>query len=196
MEKLSAKLEHKIILNWIKQCSSVLDLGCGDGELTTLLIQEKQVRAQGIEIDELAIHKCVARGLSVFQQDIDTGLAEYLDKSFDYVILSQTLQQVKKPDFVLKEALRVGKQSIVTFPNFVYYPIRFQILLRGKVPVTPSLPHEWYESPNLHFLSISDFMEYCTKRKITIRSSVFIRKNQRVKIFPNFFAEIGLFLIS
>lgn len=196
MKNPSSKLEHRIILDWVRQYSSVLDLGCGDGELTTLLVQEKQVCAQGIEIDEYAIHECVAQGLSVFQQDIDTGLAEYLDKSFDYVILSQTLQQVKKPDFVLKEALRVGKQTIVSFPNFVYYPARFQIFFRGKVPVTPSLPHEWYETPNLHFLGISDFIEYCTQRKITIKDSAFIRKHKRVRFFPNFFAEIGMFLIS
>ena len=144
MKNPASKLEYRIILDWIEQSSSVLDLGCGDGGLTTLLVQEKEVRAQGIEIDEQAIHECVAQGLSVFQQDIDTGLAEYLDKCLDYVILSQTLQQVKKPDFVLKEALRVGKQTIVSFPNFVYYPARFQIFFRGKVPVTPSLPHEWY----------------------------------------------------
>ena len=195
-ENPSAKLEYEIILDWIEQSSAVLDLGCGDGELISLLVQEKQVRAQGIEINEQAIYECVARGLSVFQQDIDTGLSEYLDKSFDYVILSQTLQQVKKPDFVLKEALRVGKQTIASFPNFVYYPARFQIFFRGRVPVTPSLPHEWYETPNLHFLGISDFIEYCTQRKITIKESTFIRKNKRLRFFPNFFAEIGIFLIS
>jgi methionine biosynthesis protein MetW len=192
----SSKLEYRIILDWIEQSSSVLDLGCGDGELMTLLIQEKQVRAQGIEIDEEAIYDCVAQGLSVFQQDIDTGLSEYVDRSFDYVILSQTLQQVKNPDFVLREALRVGKQTIVSFPNFVHYTARFQIFFRGKVPVTPSLPHEWYETPNLHFLGISDFIEYCTQRKITIKDSIFIRKNNRLRVFPNFFAEIGMFLIS
>ena len=196
MKNSSSNLEYRIIFYWIEQSSSVLDLGCGDGDLISLLVQEKHVRAQGIEIDEQAIYECVARGLSVFQQDIDTGLAEYVDKSFDYVILSQSLQQVKKPDFVLKEALRVGKQTIVSFPNFVYYPARFQIFFKGRVPVTPSLPHEWYETPNLHFLSISDFIEYCTQRKITIKDLVFIRKNKRLRVFPNFFAEIGVFLIS
>jgi len=196
MKKPSSKLEYRIILDWIEQSSSVLDLGCGDGELISLLIQEKKVRAQGIEIDGQAIYECVARGLSVFQQDIDTGLAEYVDKSFDYVILSQTLQQVKKPDFVLKEALRVGKQTIISFPNFVHYHARFQIFFRGRVPVTPSLPHEWYETPNLHFLGISDFIEYCTQRKITIKDSVFIRKNKRARFFPNLFAETAMFLIS
>jgi len=196
MKKQSSKLEYQIILDWIKQSSSVLDLGCGDGELISLLIQKKKVRAQGIEIDERAIHECVSQGISVFQQDIDTGLSEYVDKSFDYVILSQTLQQVKKPDYVLKEALRVGKQTIISFPNFGHYPARFQMFFKGKVPVTPSLPHEWYETPNLHFLSISDFIEYCTQRKIIIKDSVFLRKNKRVRFFPNFFAETGIFLIS
>jgi methionine biosynthesis protein MetW len=103
---------------------------------------------------------------------------------------------VKKPDFVLKEALRVGKQIIISFPNFVYYPVRFQIFFRGKVPVTPSLPYEWYETPNLHFLSISDFIKYCNRREITIKDSIFIRKNRRVPLFPNFFAETGMFLLS
>src|SRR3990170_5940706 len=109
----SLRLEHRFILKWIKEHSSILDLGCGDGTLLSILVQEKQVRAQGIEIDEQAIHKCVAKGLSVFQQDIDTGLSEYGDKFFDYVLLSQSLQQVKNPDIVLKEALRVGKKIIV-----------------------------------------------------------------------------------
>lgn len=196
MTKHQSKLEHRIISDWIKEFSSVLDLGCGSGELTKILVKEKHVRAQGIEIDEQEIHKCVANGLSVFQQDIDTGLTEYSDKSFDYVILSQTLQQVKKPEFVLKEALRVGKQAMVSFPNFVYYPARFQIFFRGKVPLTPSLPHEWYETPNLHFLSISDFIKYCARKKISIEDSVYITKNKEIHIFPNFFAELGLFLIS
>jgi len=196
MKKSSSKLEYRIILDWIEQSSSVLDLGCGDGELISLLIQKKKVHAQGIEIDEQAIHECVSQGISVFQQDIDTGLSEYVDKSFDYVILSQTLQQVKKADYVLKEALRVGKQTIISFPNFGHYPARFQMFFKGKVPVTPSLPHEWYETPNSHFLSISDFTEYCTKRNIIIRESVFLRKNKKVRFFPNLFAETGLFLIS
>ncbi len=196
VEDPSPRLEYIVILNWIKRSSSTLDLGCGNGELMSLLIHKKQAHVQGIEIDEQAIHECVERGLSVFNQDIDTGLAEYADKSFDYVILSQTLQQVKQPDFVLREALRVGKHTIVSFPNFVHYSARFQIFFRGKVPITPSLPHEWYETPNLHFLGISDFIEYCTQRNITIKDAVFVRKNKRVNFFPNFFAEIGMFLIS
>lgn len=190
------KLEHEVIMEWIGEGSSVLDLGCGGGELLSRLIEEKQVRAQGIEINEEAIHRCVAMGLSVFQEDIDTGLSEYADKSFDYVILDQTFQQVKKPDFVLKEALRVGKRTIVGFPNFLHISARLQMFLGGRVPVTPSLPYEWYDTPNLHFLSIADFKEYCKKRGFRIEREAFIGKNSRVRLFPNLFAETGLFLLS
>jgi methionine biosynthesis protein MetW len=191
-----AKIEHQVILDWIEQDASVLDLGCGDGELLARLIEEKKVHAQGIELSEQAIHHCVAKGLSVFQEDIDTGLSDYADKSFDYVILNQTFQQVKKPDFVLKEALRVGKKTVVGFPNFLYISARFQMFFGGKVPVTPSLPFEWYDTPNLHFLSIADFVKYCRKRRIRIEQTAFIGKNKKVKLFPNLFTEIGLFLLS
>ena len=192
----SLKIEHRVISEWIEGHSSVLDLGCGDGELLSILIQEKQVHAQGIEIDEQAIHKCVAKGLSVFQQDIDTGLSEYRDKFFDYVMLSQSLQQVKNPDIVLKEALRVGKKIIVSFPNFAHYTARFQIFFEGRVPVTRALPYEWHDTPNSHFLSISDFIEYCHERSIEIEDSVFIGKNKKVRVLPNLFAEIGIFLLQ
>jgi len=196
MTKQTHAIEHKVISNWINTGASVLDLGCGDGELLSLLIRNKLVRAQGVELNEQAIHNCVAAGLSVFQQDIDTGLTEYADKSVDYVILNQTLQQVKKPDFAIKEALRVGKKVIVGFPNFCYFTDRFQIFFRGRVPVTPSLPYEWYDTPNLHFLSIADFKEYCKKNQITIENEAFISKNRAVRVFPNLLGEVGLFLLS
>jgi len=195
VESDTLRIEHKIILHWVKQGASVLDLGCGDGELLALLNSKKQVRAQGVELSEDAIHHCVALGLSVFQQDIDTGLSEYGNSSFDYVILNQTLQQVKKPDFALKEALRVGKQVIVGFPNFVHISARLQIL-KGRVPVTKALPYEWYNTPNLHFLSITDFKDYCKKRKIKIEKSVLISKKGKAKLFPNLLAEKGLFLLK
>jgi methionine biosynthesis protein MetW len=192
----TTKVEHKIITSWVENGASVLDLGCGDGKLLSILINEKHVRAHGIEISDEAIHSCVAAGLNVFQEDIDTGLADYSDDSFDYVILNQTFQQVKKPDYVLSESLRVGKKIIVGFPNFLYYPARVQMFFRGRVPVTPSLPYEWYNTPNLHFLSIADFKKYCQERNIQIEKSVYIRNNKQVKLFPNLLAEVGLFLLS
>ena len=196
MTKQTHAIEHRIISSWISSGASILDLSCGDGELLSLLIRNKQVHAQGIELSEQAIHNCVAAGLSVFQQDIDTGLTEYSDKSVDYVILNQTLQQVKKPDFAIKEALRVGKKVIVGFPNFCYITDRFQIFFRGKVPVTASLPYEWYDTPNLHFLSIADFKDYCKKSHITVEYEAFISKNRTIRFLPNLFGEVGLFLLS
>jgi methionine biosynthesis protein MetW len=196
MTKQTRIIEQKVISDWINSKASILDLGCGDGELLSLLIRNKQVHAQGVELNEQAIQTCVAAGLNVYQQDIDTGLTEYSDKSVDFVILNQTLQQVRKPDFAIKEALRVGKRVIVGFPNFCYITDRFQIFFRGKVPVSPSLPYEWYDTPNLHFLSIADFKEYCKKSSIAIEDQAFISKNRTVRFLPNLFAEVGLFLLS
>lgn len=190
------KAEDKVICDWVEAGSLVLDLGCGSGELLSCLTSEKQVRAHGIELSEQAIQHCVAKGLSVFQEDIDSGLSEYGDKSFDYVVLNQTFQQVKKPDYVLNEALRVGKRTIVAFPNFLNFRARFQMFFKGRVPVTPALPYEWYDTPNLHFLSISDFEEYCKKRAIKIEKAIFIANNRKVRFLSNLFAEIGLFQLS
>ena len=189
-------LEHRVILKWVRQGSSVLDLGCGDGALLDLLVRERGVRAQGIEIDEQAIYQCVAKGLSVFHEDIDHGLSDYSDQSFDYVVLNQSFQQVKKLDIVLKEALRVGREVIIGFPNFAHYQARLQIFFKGKTPITPSLPYEWHDTPNLHFLSISDFIGYCLQRNIKIEKSFFIGEKRRVKMLPNLFALTGIFLIS
>jgi methionine biosynthesis protein MetW len=190
------RLDYRVIADWIRPDASVLDLGCGDGELLSILVKEKRVRANGIEIDEQAIYKCVEKGLSVFHEDIEEGLSGYPDESFDYVIMNGSLQQVKKPDTVFKEALRVGKKLIVGFPNFSHYFSRLQILFSGKVPVTPSLPYQWYDTPNLHFLSISDFRDYCKLRNLKIEASAFLSKERRVGLLPNILAEQGLFLLS
>jgi methionine biosynthesis protein MetW len=193
---LSVKIVHEVIMKWVEDGASMLDLGCGDGELMSCLIEEKHVRAQGIEISDEAIHRCVARGLSVLQEDIDAGLSAYGDKTFDYVVLNQTFQQVKRPGFVLREALRVGDKVIVGFPNFLYYKARLQMFFGGRVPVIPSLPFEWHDTPNLHFLSIADFGDYCKKQNIRIEGSAFAARNKNVWLLPNLFAEIGLFLLS
>lgn len=188
--------EYKVISEMVEQGATVLDLGCGPGDLLALLTKEKNVKGQGIEIDQQAIYDCVAKGLSVFHGDIDTGLPEFGDRAFDYVILSQSLQQVKKPDTVLTEALRVGKRVIVSFPNFAHITARFQLGFSGKVPVNPSLPFEWYNTPNTHFLSFYDFIDYCRKRKIRIEKSVFIGDRGRVWFLPNLWGMVGVFLIS
>jgi methionine biosynthesis protein MetW len=189
-------LDHKVIVEIVGKSSSVLDLGCGDGELLAILVREKNVKAQGIEIDDKAIFDCVARGLSVFHDDIDSGLSDYEDKSFDFVILNQSFQQVKKPDAVLKEALRVGKKVIIGIPNFAHINARFQIFFRGRTPVTGALPYEWHDTPNLHFLSILDFINYCKKRNITIEGAYYVGSRRKVALFPNFFAQTGIFVIS
>ena len=188
--------DYEAILQWVTPSSSVLDLGCGDGTLLALLVSERQVKGQGIEIDDKAIFACVAKGLNVFHDDIDTGLPEYADKSFDFVIIHQTFQQVKKPDVVLRHALRVGNKVIVGIPNFAHIDARIQIFFRGRAPVTPSLPHEWYDTPNLHFLSILDFTDYCRARNITIEKGAFLGEHRPVKFSPNLFARTGIFLIS
>jgi methionine biosynthesis protein MetW len=189
-------LNHRVILDWVRPESSVLDLGCGDGELLELLVRKRQARVQGIEIDEQAIYACVARGLSVFHEDIDNGLTGYADRSFDCVILNESLQQVRRLDTVLQDSLRVGRQVIVGFPNFAHYRARCQIFFRGKTPITPALPYEWHDSPNLHFLSISDFIAYCRRRGISIDDGVFLTGSRKKRMLPNLFARTGLFLIS
>jgi len=189
------KLEYRVILNLIPAGSSVLDLGCGDGELLNLLVKTKNIRGSGIEIDEQAVHKCASLGISVSQQDIEGGLSDYGDKSFDFVILNQSLQQVVKLEAVLKETLRVGDRVIIGFPNFVYYKSRLQMVFGGRTPVTPSLPNMWYDTPNLHFLSISDFQAYCRTRNLEIEKAIYLDGNRTIKFIPNFFAQTGIFLI-
>jgi methionine biosynthesis protein MetW len=190
------KLEYRVILNLIPKGSSVLDLGCGDGELLNLLVKTQNVRGSGIEIDEQAVRKCASLGISVSQQDIEGGLSDYGDKSFDFVILNQSLQQVVKLEAVLKETLRVGSKVIIGFPNFVYYKSRLQMFFSGRTPVTPSLPNMWYDTPNLHFLSISDFLAYCRTRNLDIEKAIYLDGSRTIKFFPNVFAQTGIFLVK
>jgi methionine biosynthesis protein MetW len=192
----TVRKDHEVIAGLISPGSSVLDLGCGEGELMVYLTEGRQVRARGVEIAEQAICRCVGRGLSVSHQDIDNGLSEYGDKSFDYVILNQCLQQVKSPQAVLAEAVRVGKKAIVGVSNFAHISARWQLGVEGRAPVTPALPFQWYDSPNLHFLSLSDFHDYCRDHGIMIEKALYLNKELKVWLLPNMFAQTGIFLIS
>lgn len=189
------RLDHKFIMELIAPNSHVLDLGCGDGTLLALLMKHKNCRATGIEIDEKAIYKCVERGVTVSHGDIDTGLEDYSDQRFDYVILNESLQEIMNPDKVIKEALRVGKRVIVGIPNFCNISARLQIFFFGQVPVTKGLPYKWYNTPNLRFLSIKDFRHFCADRNIIIEEERAIGINKEVRFKRNVFAYVGIFVI-
>lgn len=190
------RLDHKMIGRLVSEGSRVLDLGCGDGELLEYLVCSKDVQGTGIEINERSIYSCVEKGLSVHHGDIDSGLEEYPDKFFDFVIFNQTMQQVHRPKKAIAEALRIGKKVIVGFPNFCYVRARVQIFFLGHVPVTPSLPYSWYDTPNLHFLSIKDFFRFVSELGLCIEQRFFLGRRRQVKVFPNLFALNAIFLIS
>lgn len=195
-KKLFDKFNHEIIFDAIIENSKVLDVGCGDGKLLSIL-KEKGVDARGIELDESLVEKCVKRGLFVIHDDIETGFSHYKKESFDYVIMSETIQVLKNPLVVLNEALRVGKKVIISFPNFGHYKIRFSYFFNGVMPKSESLPYEWYNTPNIRVLTIKDFKEICKKNKIKIISEFNYSDNTKnVFLFPNLFASNSVFVIE
>ena len=194
--KEELRLDHKVIGDMVTPGSVVLDMGCGDGDLLEYLVLYKGVEGHGVEISEEAIYKCVEKGLSVSHGDIDSGLTEYPDRMFDYVIFNQTMQQVHRPKEAIIEALRIGKKVIIGFPNFCHIKARLQIFFGGHVPVTPSLPYSWYDTPNLHFLSTKDFQNFCKEQGFVIEKKVYLSEKGPVKILPNMFALNAIFQIS
>jgi methionine biosynthesis protein MetW len=188
--------DHQVIFDMIEPGSRVLDLGCGTGDLLQLVARDKDARVQGIELDEHAIYECVRKGLSVCQSDIESGLAEYPDGSFDYVILNQSLQEIRKVFFLLREALRVGNRVIVGFPNFAYINARVCLGLGGKAPMTPSLPYRWYDTPNVRFLSISDFRSFCAEKGFAVRKACFLNGERTITFWPNLRALGAIFLLE
>lgn len=159
----TARGDHRLVADLVTPRARVLDIGCGDGELLDLLVREKQVDGRGIELSQAGVNACVARGLSVVQGDADRDLADYPDDAFDFVILSQTLQATYAPRAVLEELLRIGSNVIVSFPNFGFWRNRLQLMFQGRMPVTDYLPYSWYDTPNIHFCTIRDFVALCAE---------------------------------
>lgn len=195
-ENKDITLDHRIIYSIIEDGSRVLDLGCGRGELLYPLVRDKHIRAQGIELDDKAIQECVKKGLSVFHDDIENSLPEFPDHSFDYVILNQSMQEVKKVDDVIHEALRIGRKVIVGFPNFAYIKSRLMLFFRGRAPITGSLPYLWFDTPNVRFLSITDFKLFCVEKNIKIIQARYLGEKEEIHFLPNLLALNAVFVLT
>ena len=196
------KLEFKIIANLIEKKTRVLDVGCGDGTLMEFLKNNNKIDIRGIEISKSNVQKCIGKGLTVIEGDAEKDLSQFPDGSFDFVILSQTLQAFLNPEKVISELLRVGKKAIVTIPNFGYWKVRLHLLTKGTMPITRTLPDEWYNTPNLHMCSIKDFFNFCTKKKIKLFKSIALN-NERISLInnanlnlKNLSSELGIFLLE
>ena len=196
------KREFEIIADLLPANSKVLDIGCGDGTLMKFLSKEKNIDVRGLELDEKNVESCISKGLSVIEGNAETELGQFPNKSFDFVILSQTLQAFYNPVTVLDHLLRIGKASIVSIPNFGYWKVRTSLLLFGKMPEIKSLPHKWYDTPNLHMCTIKDFYELCNTKNIKMEKIVGINNNKTSLIhnnnisLKNLFSEIGIFLLG
>lgn len=196
------RYDLQIIGSWIEAGSRVLDLGCGAGELLKFLIIHKQVKGSGIEHDEGKVAECIAKGLSVLQGDINEEVLDYPDNTYDYVILSQTLQQVYEPDALIRSMMRIGKRGIVSFPNFSHWRCRFQLLTSGYAPVTRQLPYEWYNTPNIRVITIKDFRKFIHEVGFNILKEVAIntqsedRYGKAIRFLPNLRATYGIYLIG
>ncbi len=196
------KEEFKIIANSIQQDKSILDVGCGDGELMKFIYENISKNIRGLEISKDNVQKCIQKGLTVIEGNAEMDLQQFPNNSFDYVILSQTLQAFLNPEKVISDLLRIGKTSIVTIPNFGFWKVRFSLLFKGTMPVTKTLPNQWYNTPNLHMCSIKDFVNFCNKRKINLFKSLALTNNKVSSInkfnlnFKNLTSELGIFLLE
>jgi len=194
------RIDYSVIEGLVPTGATVLDLACGDGELLNGLIRTKGVRGSGVELSQEAVEACVGKGLSVFHGDLDEGLADFADGSHDVVILSMSLQQLRRPRMIVREMVRVGRQAIVSFPNFAHWVPRAHLCLRGRMPMSRELPYEWWDTPNIHLCTIKDFRELCRQEGLRIGRELFltsVAKGPPQHVFaPNLRARIAIFSVQ
>jgi methionine biosynthesis protein MetW len=194
--QLLRREDFDIIGDIVEPNSKVLDLGCGEGELLEWLAENKGVDARGVEISATKVQRAIARGVSAYQGDIDEVLQDYSDHAFHYVILSQTLQETRNPLKVLRDMLRVGRRAIVAFPNFGHWSVRLSLLFTGRAPKTPLFPNEWFDSPNVHVLTVHDFDQLVRQEGFTVERCYFISGRRRITVLPNLMAEEAVYLVT
>lgn len=192
---LHERADFKVIARWITPGSRVLDLGCGDGSLLQYLCEMRDVQGYGVEISPDNIVQCVRNGVNVIQDDLETGLSEIEDASFDFVILSQTLQAMRHTEDIVDEMLRVGRHAIVTFPNFGYWRNRLAVA-NGNMPVSENLPYAWYDTPNVHLCTIDDFEQFCVTRRVAISERVVLSDGNEIRVLPNLFGQLAVYRVE
>lgn len=192
--------DHQIISEWIQPDSKVLDLGCGQGELLSGLKQCKNIVGYGLEIDSDNITCCISKGVNVVEQDLDTGLGNFKDQAFDSVVMTQALQAVKQPDILLDEMLRIGKEAVITFPNFGHWKTRAYLGFKGRMPISKTLPYTWYNTPNIHLCTFKDFEALCYRKELTILERTVVDQQHQdhwsIRLWPNLLGEIAIYRVT